>query len=98
MSLPEMVRALHYPESPEEQQQAQHRLYFDKLLQIQLSSLLAKQSYQGSQHYELTAAQRQTVTEIIERLPFSLTTAQKKSLKQIIDDIHLDRPMLRLLQ
>lgn len=38
------------------------------------------------------------MTELIERLPFSLTNAQKKSLKQIIEDIHKDRPMLRLLQ
>ena len=38
------------------------------------------------------------MTELIDRLPFSLTNAQKKALKQIIDDLHQDRPMLRLLQ
>ena len=98
MDLPSMIHALHYPDSDEERERAQHRMFFDKLLQIQISSLLTKQAYQGGEKYEMTPAQRQTVTEIIERLPFTLTTAQKKVLKQIIDDVHLDRPMLRLLQ
>lgn len=38
------------------------------------------------------------MSDIIEKLPFTLTNAQKKALKQVIDDIHKDRPMLRLLQ
>lgn len=46
----------------------------------------------------MSDAQWQTITDIIERLPFTLTNAQKKALKQVIDDIHKDRPMLRLLQ
>lgn len=98
MDIPTMVRQLHYPDSAEMVLKAQERLYFDRLLQIQLASLLNKQAYQTGHTFSVSDAQWMTVTEIIDRLPFTLTNAQKKSLKQIIDDIHLDRPMLRLLQ
>jgi len=98
MDIPTMVRQLHYPDSLEMVQKAQERLYFDRLLQIQLASLINKQAYQTGHTFSVSDAQRLTVTEIVDRLPFTLTNAQKKALKQIIDDIHLDRPMLRLLQ
>ena len=98
IDIPTMVRQLHYPDSAEMVQKAQERLYFDRLLQIQLASLLNKQAYQSGHSFAVSDAERMTVTEIIDRLPFTLTNAQKKSLKQIIDDMHLDRPMLRLLQ
>lgn len=98
MDIPTMIRNLHYPESKEAQVQAQHRLYFDRLLKIQLASLINKKAYQSDHHFTMSDTQWQTVTEIIDRLPFTLTNAQKKSLKQVIEDIHKDRPMLRLLQ
>ena len=47
MDIPTMVRQLHYPDSLEMVQKAQERLYFDRLLQIQLASLLNKQAYQS---------------------------------------------------
>lgn len=46
IDIPTMIRNLHYPDSRELQEKAQHRLFFDKLLQIQLSSLLNKAAYQ----------------------------------------------------
>lgn len=98
LDMPTMIRQLHYPESQEMVQKAQERLYFDKLLQIQLSSLLNKQAYQTGHTFTISDAQWQTVSELVDRLPFTLTNAQKKSLKQVIEDVHKDRPMLRLLQ
>jgi len=41
---------------------------------------------------------RTTIRSFISTLPFTLTTAQKKVIKQIIDDFHKPQPMLRLLQ
>lgn len=99
IDIPTMIKNLHYPDSKELQQKAQERLFFDRLLQIQLASLINKQAYQATNtQLDISDAQWQTISEIIDRLPFALTNAQKKSLKQIIDDIHKDRPMLRLLQ
>ena len=47
MDIPTMVRQLHYPDSMEHLQKAQERMYFDRLLQIQLASVLNKQAYQS---------------------------------------------------
>ncbi|MEI7563119.1 MAG: DEAD/DEAH box helicase family protein [bacterium] len=41
---------------------------------------------------------RAIVREITEKLPFTLTTAQKKVIKNITENIHEPKPMLRLLQ
>ncbi len=41
---------------------------------------------------------RTTIRSFLSTLPFTLTTAQKKVIKQIIDDFHKPQPMLRLLQ
>jgi RecG-like helicase len=38
------------------------------------------------------------VKEITEKLPFTLTNAQKKVIKMITENIHEPKPMLRLLQ
>lgn len=46
MDVPTMVRQLHYPDSLEMVQKAQERLFFDRLLKIQLASLINKQAYQ----------------------------------------------------
>ena len=38
------------------------------------------------------------VKDIVAKLPFTLTNAQKKVIKQMIDNMHDIKPMLRLLQ
>ncbi|HEX7832663.1 MAG TPA: ATP-dependent DNA helicase RecG, partial [Thermoanaerobaculia bacterium] len=48
-----------------------------------------------SRHIEITDELREEVKRI---LPFSLTTAQKRVLKEIADDLRNDSPMYRLLQ
>ncbi len=46
VDIPTMIKSLHYPDSLEDVQKAQQRLFFDKLLQIQLASILNKEAYQ----------------------------------------------------
>lgn len=41
---------------------------------------------------------RSIIKEMMDGLPFSLTDAQKKVIKQTIEDIHKNDPMLRLVQ
>jgi len=38
------------------------------------------------------------IKEIVAALPFTLTNSQKKVIKQITENIHEPKPMLRLLQ
>ena len=76
-----MVRQLHFPDSKELLSIAQERLYFDRLLRIQLHAMMSKQAYEES----LTPRDNPISTEpnfglikdFIASLPFTLTNAQK---------------------
>lgn len=89
---------IHYPESESLKSQAVHRVFFDRLLRVQLFSLMNRQSYQANKKTSSEAQQRGVLKAMLQRLPFELTMAQKKVIKQIIDDFHSGKPMLRLLQ
>ena len=92
------ILSIHYPESESLKSQAIHRVFFDRLLRVQLFSLMNRQSYQANKKTSTEAQQWGVLKTMLQRLPFELTMAQKKVIKQIIDDFHSGKPMLRLLQ
>lgn len=93
------IKNLHYPDSEKEKNQALYRLFFDRLLRIQLYSLLNKQQYQKNiDSNNHTQPQREILKWILETIPFQLTHAQKKVLVNIIEDLHNGKTMMRLLQ
>lgn len=94
------IRNMHFPDSEDLLQMAQQRVYFDRLLRIQLHALLARQEYQDTiinknNHW---TPDFDIIKEFIASLPFELTTAQKKVIKENIESLHSGRPMMRLLQ
>lgn len=98
ISVPQTIKNIHYPESHALKNQALHRVFFDRLLRVQLFSLMNKQNYQIATKQISITQQRETLKQMLNILPFELTTAQKKVVKEIIDDFHSGKPMLRLLQ
>lgn len=99
MGVQETIKAMHYPESFDQQKQANLRIFFDRLLRIQLYSLMNRNNYQ--QNNSMTGGEvidREIIKNIVSTLSFELTTAQKKVLKHITENIHEPKPMLRLLQ
>ena len=98
LSVPKTIKNIHYPDSHNLKNQALHRVFFDRLLRVQLFSLMNKQNYQSATKQISTDQQRDILKKMLSLLPFELTTAQKKVVKQIIDDFHSGKPMLRLLQ
>ena len=97
LSVPETIKNIHYPDSHNLKNQALHRVFFDRLLRVQLFSLMNKQNYQSATKQISTDQQRDILKKMLSLLPFELTTAQKKVVKQIIDDFHSGQPMLGLL-
>jgi len=104
------IKNLHYPPNLKEQQKALHRIFFDRLLRIQIFSLINKREYQIrsnvsnkkneniNKNINNNKIQRDIIKNFTKRLPFELTQAQKKSIKNIIEDIHEPKPMIKLLQ
>lgn len=98
------IKSLHYPTDPDNLKQAKTRIYFDRLLKVQLQSLIAKQDYEKTHEHHLAAhpakedIDRAIIRWFIATLPFTLTDAQKKVIKQVIEDFYQWKPMLRLIQ
>jgi ATP-dependent DNA helicase RecG len=94
------IRNIHFPDSEDLLQMAQQRVYFDRLLRIQLHALLARQEYQHTSigEHDHGTPDFDIIKEFIASLPFELTTAQKKVIKENIESLHSGKPMMRLLQ
>lgn len=99
ISLTEALRNIHFPESMEKLRQAQLRLKFDELFFIQLHIL----QMAGERKRQLQGIPFPTVgpyfnTFYKEYLPFELTNAQKRVVREIRADLGSGRQMNRLLQ
>ncbi len=92
------IRNIHYPDNEHLKQEAIHRVFFDRLLRIQIFSLINKLSYQANNKIISEQQQWNILKDMLQHIPFELTHAQKKVVKQIIDDFHSWKPMIRLLQ
>ena len=92
------IRNIHYPDNEHLKEEAIHRVFFDRLLRIQIFSLINKLSYQANNKVISEEQQWDILKDMLQHIPFELTHAQKKVVKQIIDDFHSWKPMIRLLQ
>ena len=97
MWIKESIKNIHFPQNFDKLHQAQYRIYFDKLLQIQLISQLSKHKHKQHKK-ESHTPQWDVVKNFLTNLPFQLTTAQKKATKKCIEDVCSWVPMMRLLQ
>ncbi len=97
-SIADALRMVHRPTSLAEAMEGRARLAFEELLFVQLLHLrarsLAREIRRGIQFEN----KRQLTTRLRESLPFTLTRAQVRVLREIFVDMCSDRRMQRLLQ
>jgi len=95
----EAIRWAHVPSSEIHAQQARMRLKFEELFFLQLELLVRKKiTMQKSKGFELTNVGDAFNTFYDKHIPFELTNAQKKVLKEIRRDLNSGHHMNRLLQ
>lgn len=99
VSLATALRAIHFPKNNSELQAAQYRLKFEELFYIQLNIL----HYAKDRNMRYLGHRFATVGECFnrfysEKLPFELTGAQKRVVKEIRRDVNSNRQMNRLVQ
>lgn len=93
------VRNIHYPSSPEDLRLAQARLKFEELFYVQLNILRYAKNRQ--MHYQGLMFSRiadSFNTFFYHHLPFTLTDAQKRVIREIRSDMKSGHQMNRLLQ
>ncbi|MBR6806178.1 MAG: ATP-dependent DNA helicase RecG, partial [Bacteroidaceae bacterium] len=99
MSLDNALRIIHFPKNVKELQLAQYRLKFEELFYIQLNILHyardRQQRYAGHRFAKVGEMFNRFYSE---NLPFKLTGAQMRVVREIRRDVNRDCQMNRLLQ
>lgn len=91
----------HFPDSLKSLEKARHRLAFDELFAIQLSSFLIKKQWEKEtvgHKFKDTDKTKTIISEFISKLPFTLTPSQVAVWEEIYEDLKMNRPMNRFLQ
>ncbi len=99
VSLDEALRAAHYPATANELAQANYRLKFEELFYVQLSVLRYARLRQGSvRGHVFSRVGEYFNTFYTHNLPFQLTEAQKRVIREMHADMKSGRQMNRLVQ
>jgi ATP-dependent DNA helicase RecG len=97
MPLADALAQIHFPDNMDLVHAAQRRLSFDEFLLLQLGILGARQRFQ-KQPAQSLRADEQVLAQFEAALPFAMTGAQRRTLRDIVADLGTTRPMSRLLQ
>lgn len=91
------IQNIHFPSDKQRLQQARFRLIFDELLFLQ-TGLLAIKHRMESANKGICFSDTVNMNELTGSLPYELTGAQKRVLKEINHDMESDKVMNRLVQ
>ena len=87
----------HFPTSAESSKSARRRFALESFFTLQLN-VVWQRTRHLSQNGRVLGKKTTLLKAFYESLPFDLTAAQKRSIKEIIADMRAPRPMNRLLQ
>ncbi len=90
-------KEVHFPESVEQANAARRRFALEEFFALQLNVVWRRSRY-GEQAGRVLGQRTSYLKRFYTSLPFDLTGAQKRSIKEILGDMRTVRPMNRLLQ
>jgi len=97
ISLSSALLNIHFPESQDMLDVARWRLAFDEIFLLQLGVLRQKRTWQAAKA-QIFETPQAWLEQQIARMPFSLTSAQKRAVAEIRADLMSGSPMDRLIQ
>ena len=97
MPLANALAQIHFPDNMDLVHAAHRRLSFDEFLLLQLGVLGARQRFRRQPARSLSADE-QVLAPFEAALPFAMTGAQRRTLRDIATDLGTQQPMSRLLQ
>ena len=89
---------IHLPETMRDKEAARRRLAFDELLRVQLVLVMRKRELERTQQGLAHETDGELVGRFHEALPYPLTGAQQRAIREIEVDLAAPQPMHRLLQ
>ena len=97
ISKAEALKQMHFPDNMELLGKAKRRLAFEELLVFQLGVLSMRERAKKQAAMSMTLAGTKS-GRFISSLPFKLTGAQERVIKEIYEDLQKPYPMVRLVQ
>jgi len=97
MDLETAIAQIHFPDDKDMLERARYRLAFDELFVLQIGLLRQRHLWRSAPGKPLPV-NNATLRNFIHSLPFKLTRAQQRALRQIVADLRSNWPMNRLLQ
>lgn len=99
-NLDKAIRGIHFPQTIEEAEKARQRLSFDELFLLQLSAMERKMNWNKNLISNPFAVEKfkDKIDKFLNKLPFELTSAQKRVIDEIFKDLAKNKPMNRLLE
>ena len=98
MPYPEAVYNIHFPSSWEKGEAARRRLVFEEFFFWELAMALRRRRVKMIEKNRKYRLKKNLLTAFKEKLPFDFTSAQKRVIREIFNDLMSPRPMNRLLQ
>ncbi|MGB2010989.1 MAG: ATP-dependent DNA helicase RecG [Akkermansiaceae bacterium] len=93
----EAMQEVHFPGSMEQAEAARRYFALEEFFALQLN-VVWKRARLHEHEGRVLAKKTALLTDFYHSLPFDLTDAQKRSVKEVIHDMRLPHPMSRLLQ
>jgi ATP-dependent DNA helicase RecG len=94
----EALRWIHFPEDARQKDQAVDRLKFDELFTLEVGVAYRKRRVERAERGVAHQVEGPLIDAFLGTLPFELTGAQRRAMKEIAEDLGAARPMNRLLQ
>ena len=98
LDLTSALQQIHFPDNFATLNKAKKRLSFDELFDIQLATQYQRLTWQKKTVVNPWKIFGKKLTEFIHNLPFQLTNAQQRVIKEIVEDLQKSTPMNRLVQ
>ncbi len=98
ISLRQSISQVHFPENRNLLAAARRRLKFDELFYLELMLALRKKQVEIKRHGIEFLKVGERTRNLIQSLPYELTGAQKRVLREIREDMKKNTPMNRLVQ
>ncbi len=101
LAMPTLAKAYKFAHRPSDltnAKEGKRRIAFDELFLLQLGVMAKRKQRQTTMHAPSLRWDEEVKQRISDRIPFELTTSQKKAIDEIANDMTTTVPMNRLLQ
>lgn len=99
LSMADVLKEVHFPSETSTLKSTRERMSFNELFSIQLKTRLVKEEWKKQKVLsKMDSSHKKDVDAFLMSLPYTLTGAQERSVRDIIEDMSGTNPMNRLLQ